>query len=98
MSLRDHVQADGEHRAILLVGEGPAFCAGFDLDRCRDAGQGEEAMRSLLSGLSAVVWAMRRQTRPVVLAAHGAAIAAVVRCSAAPMWLSPIARQSSGTR
>lgn len=74
-TLREHVQADGEHRVILLVGEGPAFCAGFDLDCCRDRETGQEAMRSLLSGLSAVVWAMRKQSRPVVLAAHGAAIA-----------------------
>jgi enoyl-CoA hydratase/carnithine racemase len=59
-------------RAIVLSGEGPAFCAGFDLSACKDdAG----LLGTLLSGLAAFVGAMRDCPRPVVVSAHGAAIA-----------------------
>lgn len=59
-------------RVVLLRGEGSAFCAGFDLDACRDD---PLVMRSLLTGLSNVIVAMRKCPCPVVIAAHGAAIA-----------------------
>ena len=62
-------------RAYLLRGEGRAFCAGFDLDLCRRDGPDQTVMRSFLEGLSRAVLAMRSSDRPVVLAAHGAAIA-----------------------
>lgn len=65
--------AKGGTRVVLLRGEGPAFCSGFDLDLCRDDGPG--VMRSFLEGLSAVVLALRAFPGPVVVAAHGAAIA-----------------------
>src|SRR5690606_9036453 len=61
-------------RALLLCGEGPVFCAGFDLDTCRGEG-GDEALRRLLRGLSGAIAGLRAQERPVVVAAHGAAIA-----------------------
>ncbi len=61
-------------RAILVMGEGPAFCAGFDLDLCRDDHSGE-VLRRLLSGLSEVVQTFRSQPCPVVMAIHGAAVA-----------------------
>jgi enoyl-CoA hydratase/carnithine racemase len=60
-------------RAILLAGEGAAFCAGFDLRLCLDR---PGTLESLLRSLSALIRRLRfDQPRPVVVAAHGAAIA-----------------------
>ena len=61
-----------EARAILLTGEGDSFCAGFDLTLCRND---RRAMRELLTGLSQAIAALRRAPMPVVVCAHGAAIA-----------------------
>lgn len=58
--------------AILLDGHGAAFCAGFDLTLCRE---NSDALRTLLEGLSRAVRALRAAPMPVVIAAHGAAIA-----------------------
>lgn len=66
---------DAAVRAILLRGEGKSFCAGFDLDLCKDDGPEQPTMRALLSGLSSAVEAMRACPRPVVIACHGAAVA-----------------------
>lgn len=60
--------------AILVHGEGPAFCAGFDLDLCRDD-PGGAVLGQLLEGLWGAVRAFRSQPCPVVMAVHGAAIA-----------------------
>lgn len=62
-------------RAILLRGEGRVFCAGFDLDLCQDDGPEQGVMRAFLEGLSRAIRAMRGAPCPVVVAAHGAAIA-----------------------
>ncbi len=61
-------------RVIVLRGEGSVFCAGFDLTLCQGHPDGS-VMRSLLSGLSEAIEALRSQPRPVVIAAHGAAVA-----------------------
>ncbi len=61
-------------RVILLAGEGKVFCAGFDLSLCRDDDSGR-VMRELLTGLSRVILALRSAPLPVVVSAHGAAIA-----------------------
>ncbi|MEK6703081.1 MAG: enoyl-CoA hydratase/isomerase family protein [Planctomycetota bacterium] len=61
-------------RAIVLAGDGPAFCSGFDLSLCKIAPDGS-VMRSLLTGLSQVIVALRSQPLPIVVAAHGAALA-----------------------
>lgn len=59
---------------VVLGGEGRVFCAGFDLGLCaQDPGGG--TLDALLTGLSRVVRAMRGLGVPVVVAAHGAAIA-----------------------
>ncbi|MEL7473094.1 MAG: enoyl-CoA hydratase/isomerase family protein [Planctomycetota bacterium] len=61
-------------RALLLVGDGRSFCAGFDLSLCqRDPSGG--VMRALLTGLSESIVAWRAVRVPTVLCAHGAAIA-----------------------
>ena len=61
-------------RAVVLSGDGPTFCAGFDLKLCAVDATGA-TMRALLTGLSRTVCAMRAIDAPVVLAAHGAAVA-----------------------
>jgi enoyl-CoA hydratase/carnithine racemase len=60
--------------SVLVRGEGPVFCAGFDLSVCRGAPDGS-AMRRLLTGLDDAVRAMRACPAPVVVACQGAAIA-----------------------
>ncbi|MCC6426364.1 MAG: enoyl-CoA hydratase/isomerase family protein [Phycisphaerales bacterium] len=58
--------------AVVVSGVGDVFCAGFDLSACRDdAG----VLGALLTGLAAVCRGMRGHPAPVVVSAHGAAIA-----------------------
>lgn len=62
----------GDVRVIVVSGEGASFCAGFDLTLCKDdAG----VMAELLTNLSLAIRALRRAAAPVVLCAHGAAVA-----------------------
>lgn len=70
--------------AIVLDGNGAAFCAGFDLTLCRES---SDALAVLLAGLSRVVRVLRRCGAgksggggvgggvPVIGAVHGAALA-----------------------
>ena len=58
--------------AILLRGEGSVFCAGFDLSLCKES---SAALAQMLRGLSSAARTLRRVEKPVVIAAHGAAIA-----------------------
>lgn len=58
--------------ALVIDGSGAAFCSGFDLSLCRD---NSDALGLLLDGLSQVIRAMRSCPAPIVLAAHGAALA-----------------------
>ncbi len=69
---REISMADG--RAFLLRGEGKVFCSGFDLSLCHQSADGS-VMRSLLQGLSECIAALRALPIPVVIAAHGGAIA-----------------------
>jgi len=62
---------DNSVRAILLRGEGAAFCAGFDLTMCK---QSPDAVRDLLTSLSSLIRLLRRIEKPIVIAAHGAAL------------------------
>lgn len=66
------LSAEDAIRAVVLRGEGPVFCAGFDLELCRDDAA---ALPALLRGLSGAIRALRRCRHPVVVAAHGAAVA-----------------------
>jgi methylglutaconyl-CoA hydratase len=68
----EQCNVDDDVRAIVLRGEGRVFCAGFDLDLCRDD---QSVLPALLRELSAAVRALRRARIPVVCAAHGGAIA-----------------------
>jgi enoyl-CoA hydratase/carnithine racemase len=62
----------GPARALLLAGNGPVFCGGFDLKMCLDS---PGTLESLLRELSALVASLRAFPKPVVIAAHGGAIA-----------------------
>ncbi len=66
--------APNDHDAIVLAGVGKLFCAGFDLSLCKADPEGS-VMRALLTGLSRACTIMRRTEKPVVIGAHGAAIA-----------------------
>lgn len=68
-------EAPASTHTVLLQGEGRAFCAGFDLSLCKDDPPHQPTLGALLTHLAAAVRAMRDQPRPVVLCAHGAAIA-----------------------
>jgi enoyl-CoA hydratase/carnithine racemase len=68
----EELARDDAVAAIVVRGEGDRFCAGFDLDLCRDD---PSVLASLLRELSAAVRAMRRAPKPVVVGAQGAAIA-----------------------
>jgi len=70
--LTTEISADSAVRAIVLRGEGPVFCAGFDLELCNT---NDTALSALLRTLSAAIRALRRARQPVVIAAHGAAVA-----------------------
>lgn len=70
--LRRAVGEVGDARALVLGGEGAVFCGGFDLKMCLDT---PGTLRTLLVELSAVIGELRMLDVPVVIAAHGAAIA-----------------------
>ncbi len=72
--LATHLENAADAHAVLLLGEGKAFCAGFDLDLCVGEG-GDDNLRALLAGLSRCIVAMRALPCPVVLGVQGAAIA-----------------------
>lgn len=64
--------ASAAPRVLVLAGAGASFCAGFDLALMRDD---DDALRAMLRSLSACVRALRRLQLPVVIGAHGAAVA-----------------------
>lgn len=66
-----HLASNGL-RVLLLQGTGETFCSGFDLSACRDD---PAALARLLTSLYTVIAALRGLPCPVVIAAHGAAIA-----------------------
>lgn len=61
-------------RALLLMGEGDVFCAGFDLSACRDDPE-SGILKELMTLLSRVARSLRSAPCPVVVCAHGAALA-----------------------
>lgn len=61
-------------RAIVLSGVGDTFCSGFDLSACRDD-PNSTVLSELLETLAAAVRALRQAPCPVIVSAHGAAIA-----------------------
>lgn len=66
------VRRDAGTRVILLRGEGPAFCAGFDLGA---AVEHPAVMNAFIERLSTLLRAIRRLPQPVIASVHGAAVA-----------------------
>ncbi len=71
----DLAEVDREVRAILLTGEGRAFCAGADL-KAHKAGRTAFDRRQYLSGEQHVCQRLTRLGKPVVAAVNGYAIGA----------------------
>ncbi len=57
---------------VLLQGAGPAFCAGFDLGAIVEAPM---TLQAMITGLGGATRRMRSLPMPIIVAAHGAAIA-----------------------
>lgn len=72
--LATHIENAGDANALLVLGEGKVFCAGFDLDLCVGE-EGDANLSSLLTDLSRCIVAMRGLPCPVVMGVQGAAIA-----------------------
>ena len=64
--------AAGSAQALVLAGEGSVFCGGFDLKLCLEQ---PGTIEKLLRLLAAFLGELQGISKPVVLAAHGAAIA-----------------------
>ncbi len=73
-ALNDAISRCVGARAVVLVGEGAVFCAGFDLKLCADDPSGK-TLAALLTGLSKAVRGLRALEASVVVGVHGAAIA-----------------------
>jgi len=68
----DAVAAQGEAAVLLLCGNGPAFCAGFDLGAAVDR---PEVMVQYIEHLSQITRRIRRLPQVVVAAVQGVALA-----------------------
>ncbi|MBC8421736.1 enoyl-CoA hydratase/isomerase family protein [bacterium] len=63
---------DANAKCVLLSGEGSVFCSGFDMKACAED---ISILGTYIKRLSMLIRALRRLHCPVVVAAHGAAIA-----------------------
>ena len=70
------LDADPSTRVVLLCGNGPAFCAGADLNWMkRMAGYGYEENLRDASALAGMLSALDRMTKPTIARVHGPAFA-----------------------
>lgn len=69
--LASHIETAMSAKAIVLSGVGDVFCTGFDLSLAQD----DAALEKLLHALSRAARALREAPCPVIVSAHGAAIA-----------------------
>jgi enoyl-CoA hydratase/carnithine racemase len=76
----DEIANDHAVRAVVLAGNGPAFCAGHDLGELTlhraDPDGGEEFFRRTMAACSAVMQAIVALPQPVIAAVEGVATAA----------------------
>lgn len=81
----NRLKADNSVRAVVLSGEGPAFCSGIDTATFADPAAGEATLEHLLGGgrterganvAQNVVMVWREVPIPVIAAVHGAAFGA----------------------
>src|SRR4051795_1469268 len=67
---------DGEVRAVVLTGNGPAFCAGFDLKEIREGDRRGERFRPPMNRPTRSLFEVVTETPvPIVAALQGAAVA-----------------------
>ena len=78
----DRLSRDTTVRAVVLSGEGRAFCAGLDVERLDAISRGEsllpfadltQASHGIANGAQHVVWLWRQLPAPVIAAVHGLA-------------------------
>lgn len=73
LSAIDHATtATNPCRALILSGDGPIFCGGFDLKLCH---QTPGTLKQLLTKLASCIQRLRSLDIPVIIAAQGGAIA-----------------------
>lgn len=76
----DRVAGDDGVKAVVLSGEGKAFCAGHDLRQMQAARQSEDkgaaALKDLFDRCAAMMLTIRRMPQPVIASVHGIATAA----------------------
>lgn len=78
------LEADAEVRAVVLAGNGPAFCAGADLNWMkRMAGYGYEQNLADAEALAAMLKSLDRLSKPTIARVHGPAFAGGVGLVAA---------------
>ena len=83
-SVLRELDADEGVRAVVLAGNGPAFCAGADLNWMkRMAGYGYEQNLADAQALAAMLQTLDRMRKPTVARVHGAAFAGGVGLVAA---------------
>jgi enoyl-CoA hydratase/carnithine racemase len=71
----DAIALDKEIRAVVIAGNGPAFCAGHDLKEMR-ANPDHESCEDLFRRCAAVMLSITRLPQPVIARVHGMATAA----------------------
>jgi enoyl-CoA hydratase/carnithine racemase len=78
----DQLRGDRRVRAVVLHGEGRAFCAGLDMGRFKEMGAGQiggtlgdivARTHGLANGPQQVAWGWRELPVPVIAAVHGVA-------------------------
>ncbi|MBL0869758.1 MAG: enoyl-CoA hydratase/isomerase family protein [Phycisphaerales bacterium] len=72
LSAIDHATTANPCRALILSGDGPIFCGGFDLKLCH---QTPGTLKQLLTKLASCIQRLRSLDIPVIIAAQGGAIA-----------------------
>lgn len=99
----DRVKSQKGLRAVVLSGEGKAFCAGLDMGRFAAMGEGKSDLRDLAARTHGqtnhsqqAVWGWRQLPVPVIAAVHGVAFGGGFQLAlgADMRFLAPDARMS----
>ncbi len=69
-----HIADDAHVRVVVLAAQGPAFCAGHDLNEM--VGCGEPEYREMFANCSRMMMRLRQLPQPVIARVHGTATAA----------------------